>query len=285
LGRRDGGGPGVQAIAEGPLGDLRSIQWYHSIPLGTIVTPGFCPLSVERWTAAALPEDLRGKAVLDVGAWDGYFSFEAERRGAESVLAIDVLQGRDAAGGTAGFQFARARLGSRVDFRVMDVMDLATLQRTFDVVLFLGVYYHLADPVGALRLLFDHLRPGGVLVMEGLVMPGSEAKLHRLQPEELEPTTFCVPTIPWLIATLGHTGFESAQVVRGSWRIRDAMHYYRDAIRFIPARVAFAVANRVAWGIHLTRIPVARRVRTYSSGRKAARMKMYRILIRALKRQ
>lgn len=276
---------GDEAVSNEQLPEVRSIPWYHSIRLGPVVTPGFCPPSVERWTAAALPEDLRGKAVLDIGAWDGYFSFEAERRGAGRVLAIDSLQDRDSERGTAGFQYARKALASNVEFRVMDMMDLGRLDETFDVVLFLGVYYHLADPIHALRLVFDHLRPGGLVVMEGLVMPGSEAKLRLLAPDDLEPTTFCVATLPWLQAGLHQAGFDAIQVVKGTWRVGDAQEYYRDTIRSRPARLAFAVINRLAWHLGLTRLPWAQRVRTFrgSTARPVRRVKMYRVLIRAAK--
>ncbi len=285
-------GVGRNAVVEGneaaggePLPEVRSIPWYHSIRLGPVVTPGFCPPSVERWTAAALPEDLRGKAVLDIGAWDGYFSFEAERRGAGRVLAIDSLQGRDSERGTAGFQYARKVLGSKVEFRVMDMMDLGELDETFDVVLFLGVYYHLADPIHALRLVFDQLRPGGLVVMEGLVVPGSEPKLRLLGPDDLEPTTFCVATLPWLRVGLQQAGFDAIQVVKGTWRVGDALEYYQDTIPSVPGRLAFAVGNRVAWGLGLTRLPWAQRVRTFrgSTAHRVRRVKMYRALIRAAK--
>src|SRR5436190_23950432 len=66
---------------------VHSIPWYHSIDLGNgIVTPGMsgAPL-VDR---SAMP-DLRGKSVLDIGAWDGYYSFLAERAGASRVVALD----------------------------------------------------------------------------------------------------------------------------------------------------------------------------------------------------
>ena len=62
-------------------------------------------------------------------------------------------------------------LGSAVEFKVMDVADVGELHETFDLVLFLGVYYHLRDPIQAFRVLFDRLRPGGQLVLEGLVLP------------------------------------------------------------------------------------------------------------------
>jgi tRNA (mo5U34)-methyltransferase len=100
-----------------------------------------------------MPADLRGRTVLDVGAWDGFFSFEAERRGAARVLAVDgpawrePAWGPDGFGTKAGFELARRALGSSVEDREIDLEDLApdTVGR-FDVVLFLGVLYHLKHP-------------------------------------------------------------------------------------------------------------------------------------------
>jgi tRNA (mo5U34)-methyltransferase len=149
--------------------------WYHSIELGNgVVTPGVKTRAGmdAHVDALALP-DLRGKTVLDIGAWDGYFSFDAERRGASRVVALDhfVWEARlgpggvpspdDPAGwdrqglpGKAGFDLAHEVLGSSVEARVGDFMeiDLAELGR-FDVVIFSGVLYHLEEPLRALRRL------------------------------------------------------------------------------------------------------------------------------------
>ena len=66
---------------------MKDITWFHSIPLRDgIVTPGR-DNSMDKLGQVCLPEDLTGKSVLDIGAWDGFFSFQAERNGAERVLA------------------------------------------------------------------------------------------------------------------------------------------------------------------------------------------------------
>jgi tRNA (mo5U34)-methyltransferase len=244
--------------------------WYHSIRLGDVVTPGICSLAVEQWTAGAMPAVLSGKSVLDVGAWDGYFSFEAERRGASRVLAIDSLQAPDhQVVKTTGFEYARAVLDSAVEYRIMDVADVGRLNETFDLILFLGVYYHLRDPIEALGALYERLRPGGVLVIEGLVLPGRERKLRLIAPEELEPTTYCAATLSWFDLCLRQVGFDAIEVVGGTWLIREAMAYYADTLRSFPARLGYAVANRLAWSLRVTRVPLTRRT------------KMYRVLLRA----
>jgi tRNA (mo5U34)-methyltransferase len=96
----------------------------------------------------ALPADCSGLRVLDIGARDGYFSFEAERRGAE-VLAVDYLP--DTA---TGFRVAAGMLGSRVEFRQENIYNLHPDKvGQFDIVLCLGLLYHLPDPMQALGIL------------------------------------------------------------------------------------------------------------------------------------
>lgn len=120
------------------------IRWYHTIDLGNgIVTAGVDATPV-RLGGIDLPTSLEGLSVLDIGAWDGFFSFEAERRGAARVVAADWYSWRGVGWGTengkAGFELARDALGSRVEDVEIDVMDLSPERvGTFDVVLFLGV--------------------------------------------------------------------------------------------------------------------------------------------------
>jgi tRNA (mo5U34)-methyltransferase len=132
---------------------VKRIRWFHTIDLGDgIVTSGIEQATAWKLSYLALPEDLTGKTVLDVGAWDGFFSFECERRGAKRVLATDSLMWRLETG-RAGFDTAREALGSTVDSLEIDVMELAPerVGGTFDIVLFLGVLYHMRDPMLALE--------------------------------------------------------------------------------------------------------------------------------------
>ncbi len=97
-----------------------------------------------------IPDDLTGWTVLDIGAWHGFFSFECERRGAERVLAIDRFAWDRF--GMDEFLNAKARLGSRVEYRHIDVHQLDPEEiGQFDLVLLLGVFYHLRNPLTALE--------------------------------------------------------------------------------------------------------------------------------------
>ena len=127
---------------------LASVRWYHRIEVRPgIVTPGIndCQTTLR---LLDLPADCSGLRVLDIGTRDGFFAFEMERRGAD-VLAVDYD-----AHAADGFGVASRLLGSRVPFRQANLYNLDPEEiGTFDIVLFLGVLYHLPDPVGALRLI------------------------------------------------------------------------------------------------------------------------------------
>lgn len=130
-----------------------SFRWFHRIDLGNgIVTPGLDD-SPGKLVALELPS-LAGKTVLDIGANDGFFSFAAERAGASRVLAVDepAWGDHDSRGSKRGFDFAREVLSSKVEDLRCDLHDLTPeLVGTFDVVFFLGVLYHLEDPLNSLR--------------------------------------------------------------------------------------------------------------------------------------
>jgi tRNA (mo5U34)-methyltransferase len=195
-------------------------RWYHTIDLGGgVVTKGVDD-SPARLIQLGLPASLTGKTVLDVGAWDGFFSFEAERRGAARVLAADHYSWHGVGWGTgqgkAPFQLARAALGSRVEDVDLDVMDLDP-QRigTFDVVLFLGVLYHLPHPLLALERVARVCH--GLLVVETVVdMIGLGRPAAAFYPgKELnaDPTNWWGPNVEAVHGMLGTVGFTRVETV------------------------------------------------------------------------
>jgi tRNA (mo5U34)-methyltransferase len=130
--------------------ELKKINWFHKINLGNgITTPGVDDTPT-KLGQVRLPDTLMGKTVLDIGAWDGFFSFEAERRGARRVVALDGGVWRVDSIGKAGFEFARKVLDSKVEDAEMEVSEISVERLgRFDLVLFLGVLYHLPDPVAS----------------------------------------------------------------------------------------------------------------------------------------
>lgn len=197
-------------------------NWYHRIEVRPgIVTPGIndSPAVLRR---LALPQDCSGMRVLDLGARDGYFSFELERRGAD-VLAVDYMPP-----GVTGFEIASKLVGSRVPYLHENLYRLRPeVIGTFDLVLFLGLLYHLPDPVAALRLIRSLCRARMILetliIDSCMLMPdGSLATLDSLHlqlraiplmrffPGDVmggDPTNYWGPNIACVKAMLGETEF------------------------------------------------------------------------------
>lgn len=132
-------------------------DWFHNMDLGGVRTApnhflGDYPTIKWRRFAAAIPKDLGGKTVLDIGCNAGFYSIEMKRRGAERVVGID----------SDPRYLAQARLaadvfGVEIELRQLDVYDVARLGERFDLVLFMGVLYHLRHPLLALDLLHEHV--------------------------------------------------------------------------------------------------------------------------------
>ncbi len=137
------------------LDKIAAIKWWHRIDLGDgVVTPGTSADSKLDYTR--LPERMDGMRVLDIGAWDGWWSFLCERRGAKEVIALDTWKFDT---GRRGFDLAKTILKSSVipfqadihDIRPGITLDGWASLGTFDLVLCLGVLHHLKSPVLALE--------------------------------------------------------------------------------------------------------------------------------------
>jgi tRNA (mo5U34)-methyltransferase len=194
--------------------------WFHShaFPDGEAVA-GEKPLSVLAKEAdVVFRHGVAGKSVLDIGAWDGWFSFEAERRGAARVLATDHFCWSGPGWGTkAGFDYAHARYGSRVASQDMNVQDMGPSNPgVFDTVLFLGVLYHLKDPLAAL----EHAASvtGETLVVETVTafdpFPWKLAGYFEGDEYNGDPTNFWAPNRACLAAMLRDVGFSRVEMVR-----------------------------------------------------------------------
>lgn len=193
---------------------VAALRWYHTIDLGRgIVTPGIDD-TPHRLRRAHIPDDLSGRSVLDIGAWDGFFSFEAERRGASRVVACDHYAWHGVGWGTgqgkAGFELARTALGSNVESLDLDVLDLTPERAgTFDVVFFLGVLYHLPNPLLALERVASVARD--LLILETVVdMVGIRRPAAAFYPgKELngDPSNWWGPNPAAVVGMLQSVGF------------------------------------------------------------------------------
>jgi tRNA (mo5U34)-methyltransferase len=130
--------------------------WFHNIELGGVRTApdhflGDYPAVKWRGFAHAIPEDLTGRTVLDIGCNGGFYALEMKRRGAERVVAVDADPDY-----LAQARFAAEVSGLEIELRQLSVYDVGALGERFDLVLFLGVLYHLRHPLLALDLIHEH---------------------------------------------------------------------------------------------------------------------------------
>ncbi|HEY0111526.1 MAG TPA: TIGR04290 family methyltransferase [Allosphingosinicella sp.] len=151
--------------------------WFHNIELGGVWTApdhflGDYPNVKFKRFAPHLPADLSGKSVLDIGCNAGFYSMEMKRRGAERVVGIDSDDRY-----LAQARFAAETLGyDNIEFRNLSVYDVAALGEKFDVVIFMGVLYHLRHPLLALDLIHEHVA-GDLLIFQSM-QRGSKSVLE-----------------------------------------------------------------------------------------------------------
>ena len=171
--------------------------WFHNLRLRGIETApehflGNYPEVKFESFRAALPEDLTGKSVLDIGCNAGFYSFEMKRRGAERVLGIDTDFGylRQA-------RFAAEVMGVDVEFRQLAVWEIANLAEKFDLVIFMGVLYHLRHPLLALDLIHEHVAKDRLLFQS--MQRGSREVAEVAEDYDFnEPAPFDEPGYPKL---------------------------------------------------------------------------------------
>ena len=204
-------------------------DWFHNLDLGGVQTAprhflGDYPNVKWRGFAHAIPADLRGRSVLDIGCNGGFYSIEMKRRGAERVVGIDSDERY-----LAQARFAAEVSGADIEFRRMSVYQVADLREKFDLVLFMGVLYHLRHPLLALDLLHEHVA-GDTLVFQSLQRGSQKVdaleenyhfwvtdifdspgypKLHFVERRYSEdPTNWWIPNRACAEAMLRSAGFE-----------------------------------------------------------------------------
>jgi tRNA (mo5U34)-methyltransferase len=224
--------------------------WYHRIELpGGVTTPGWAPISAD---AYRIPEDLTGKRVLDIGAWDGYWTFEALTRGAEQVVAIDdfsdfvgQLKEKDRKAWD-NFDLCREALGYDEDKCQRHEMSIYDLKPetfgSFDIVFCFGVLYHLRWPMYAVDKISDICT--GELFMESAVADdfsayrgglgkgfGNEMVAEFYPNDEYgkNETNWWAPTLRCLGSMVKASGFET---VRG-WKLTENPSHISQCRGFI----------------------------------------------------
>ena len=191
--------------------------WFLKMELpGGLVTPGWSDPKLDKLPHYGLPTDMTGMRVLDIGHAEGFFSFEAERRGAAEVVGIENYPPM-----ARKFEICRAAFGSRARSHLTSVYDLSPKTfGSFDLVMFFGVLYHLRHPLQALEKI--HAVCTGTLLMQTATCNNqSNTPLAEFHPFGItsgppenpsrDPTCFWFPNIAACSAMLEHVGFKEVQ--------------------------------------------------------------------------
>jgi tRNA (mo5U34)-methyltransferase len=230
--------PTVIERSDADVTRVRNVKWFHCFDFGGgLYSHDARSANMMRGKAdLVFRYPIIGKSVLDIGAWDGFFSFEAERRGASRVLATDHFCWSGAGWGTQeGFRVARSLIGSRVEDQEIDIPNInpETVGR-WDVVLLLGVIYHVWDVLSVLKTAYDVSNEMAIietaLDLENVARPAMSFVRGALMPRPDVPlsndsTNFFGPNSAAVVAMLEYVGFrriekfvvqgESSQAPRG----------------------------------------------------------------------
>jgi tRNA (mo5U34)-methyltransferase len=172
-------------------------EWFHNIDLAGVKTApqhflGDYPSVVWRGIASSIPQDLSGRTVLDIGCNAGFYSIEMKRRGAARVVGLDTSDRylRQAC-------FAAEVCRVDIEFCKLSVYDVAKLGERFDIVLLMGVLYHLRHPLLALDLVWEHA-VHDLLVFQSMQRGSSDIEPLREDYEFAEREIFDRPGFPKL---------------------------------------------------------------------------------------
>ncbi len=170
-------------------------EWFQNFDFGGIKTAPNHPLGDYprvKWDRfrGSIPQNLKGKSVLEIGCNAGFYAFEMKKREADRVVGIDTDRTY-----LCQAEFMRETLKLDVEFRELSVYDVSELREQFDLVLFLGVLYHLRHPLLALDLLRQHVTRD-LLVVQSMLRGSS--KTEEIEPDYSfwESEVFCQPSFP-----------------------------------------------------------------------------------------
>lgn len=160
--------------------------WFQQIDLGDgLVTPGWSNPVTEKLPFFGLPADMSGMRVLDIGCSDGFFTFEAERRGADEVVGIDAFPES-----IRRFNICRSAVGSKATAHLASVYDLNPANfGTFDLVMFFGVLYHLRHPLLSIQKVASVT--SGTMLLQSLSfeVPGLDISAAQFHPHGIQSGT------------------------------------------------------------------------------------------------
>lgn len=209
--------------------EINNLNWWHRIKLSdNIITPGKCnhgTTSEEIENRFGFPKNFDEKNVLDVGGYDGLFSFEAEKRKAKYVTMIDSYQNSFNKNPNEPFQIVKKILKSKVRYIDTSLEEYETNEK-FDYIFYFGVLYHIENPLGAIKKLADLVDKNGIVLLETAIS-GLNIGLPILEYKpnfDNDPTNFFYPNKEWVEASFKEYNAKKVTLfysdgIRGTFRI------------------------------------------------------------------
>ncbi len=216
--------------------EIDQIRWFHEFDFGNGLKAVSPEPDVEdhrriwRFIEQQMDKvDFSGKSVIDVGCFDGQFSFLSERLGAKSVLAADDFSQNWS--DSRGLHLAKKLLQSSVEINDhLSIYDTGSLKRTFDVILCFGVYYHLLDPFHAFAQLRHVCHADSVVLLEGDIWVGEQEPLVKYELGQSTHPTF-LPTMQTMESLLNAAFFRVESVV-----YRRPINPLKNSIKYLLGR-------------------------------------------------
>jgi len=196
--------------------EMNAIGWWHRIPIGDVTTPGHNEESQSTLDAMNLG-DLTGKTVLDIGCWDGFYSFACEKKNAKRVVASDRFVWDSPDFTDAGFNFAHKHLNSKVEKLHASVEELPEKNLgKFDIVLMLGVLYHAKSPIQYIEIAKKLSK--GIVIFETAVdlmdIPVPVARYYVHDELNHDPTNFWGFNELAMLGMMRDAGYKDIKSVR-----------------------------------------------------------------------
>jgi len=200
----------------------KGVYWRHDLELGDVKITGMD--RGQTWRSSILPKRYDGKAVIDIGCADGFYSFYAEQNGAKSVFAFDTVD-------WPAHKIAAEVLVNNVSFAQMSIYDLHTLiSDKFDVAIFMGVIYHLKHPLLGIEQVVNIMNSGGEVYLESLVQVRKDNEgtwMEFLEDNRVnnDPTNWWNPTIDCVLAMMRVAGLTEVRLIDNKYYSNRAFFY------------------------------------------------------------
>ncbi len=209
------------------------MKWCHTFTeLG--ITGSNISIEDEEFILSTIPQSLEGKSVLDIASFDGFYAYQAVKRGAKYVVALDngmgeeILNGPDQGVGSEHMSYPNVEerqkafdrqyekykiLNSQIHLVPLDVEDMDKLVPDFDIIFCFGLYYHIKDFYGLFEKFYNKCKE--MVRIEGVVKGKAGDSIYMTSSGELhnDPTSFWVPTIDGLCKTLTRIGFKKIDII------------------------------------------------------------------------